>query len=251
MNELDNKFKNALQDYTELPAPAIWDRIEAALDEQAGEVRSEAAPAQPATGLRVVFRKRVVAWGSMAATLALLITTVWPEASIEPVIIEPETVQETPTTPRPVLTPKEELPGSVLETSTATTTPNEVAATTPKSAPTPNPSRIVVPVEAPNALPAKNTALRLTPAMERNLSLAPVAGPYVPERTPKSPVSPFLRPSTDNIASATDGLLSNALGKTARRISETTGQVMLDGVVNWERARTSVNQTLANINLSK
>ena len=37
MNDLDNKFKQGLEDFTSLPSPAVWENIEAALDAEQGE----------------------------------------------------------------------------------------------------------------------------------------------------------------------------------------------------------------------
>ena len=44
MNDLDNKFKQGLEDYTSLPSPAVWEKVEAALDTQQGKKVTRVVP---------------------------------------------------------------------------------------------------------------------------------------------------------------------------------------------------------------
>jgi hypothetical protein len=44
MNKLDNRFKDGLEDFTSLPSPAVWDAIEASLNDSSRGIKQTVSP---------------------------------------------------------------------------------------------------------------------------------------------------------------------------------------------------------------
>lgn len=239
MNELDDKFKQALEGYTELPSPQVWDRISAALDEEA---TATAAPAQPA--MRVSFRRRWIAVASIAATLALVVTTWWPTQPAIDKLRDSQIVVPS----APELAP-EENNVSAVETTPTKDVPEELLAvqTPAKSSATPlQPTSTREAAQLLTGLGAKGAVIDLA---EAQWDLATVDAPET-QHEPALDDAPALWIARENIsqwAAASTDKIGHWMGKSARQMTETTAKTVGKGVYNWELAKQNVNQTLATI----
>ena len=225
MKDLDQLFKNALENHTELPSPKLWE----AIDERLNTLDS-----QPTK--RKTLRHLYLRWGAVAATVALIATVLWPSHAPEfesnensGLSVEPS-VETQPT--------QMEEGGSV----------------------SPNLDPSVKTALSPSVSPQNNTmaAINRTPSNKVRLAKKPVLF------NPPSASSPTLKtyavadlkfrdefPSLDmqdfawTSISRAEEQMGHWIGITAKRASQITGNTIKQGVVNWSSARATVDHTIA------
>ena len=246
MSNVDDTFKNALEGYTELPNPELWDRISAAVDEHGTggsetghseqSTAKEEAPSRR-TGLFVVWRKQLLATASAAATIALLWTVSW--------------------TPTPSYDSRElrDISGVSDERSTQDGVWSPI-----KAALEAQETEQVVQVEVPETVVKQRP---LAPRWEARLEdhevelamseellqLDIVRSEFIQEQT-KVEVN-FVPTETKYYADATPGKVSRVLGTGAKTVGENMAKIIGKGYLNWETAKVSVNHTLATIQSRK
>ena len=250
MSNLDHKFKEALEGYTELPSPELWDKISAAVDEHndqngSGELTEEPVAAPKKKALVVVWRKQFLAIASAAATIALLWTLIW-----EPT---PEYNHRAPFNGAPTETdlsstgtiwsPIEETlkkPATATEPSNATGNATEVAAVT-------------TPAKSPLA-PRWEERLEeheLELALEDDLmELEIVRSEFI--QSPVKVIVEFELEEANYYARKEEtGKISKIVGEGAKNFGQNMAKIIGKGYLNWESAKVSVNHTLASISTRK
>ncbi|MEY2963412.1 MAG: hypothetical protein RL754_673 [Bacteroidota bacterium] len=257
MQELDDKFKRALEGYTELPNPAVWDKIGAALD--AAEAEKTAPTAAAEAGQRsqarmtVVYRRAMVAAISVAAVFALVFTVLWPTVvtTVDPVgseVAGPDADAGLPLMIAPVIEEGVDVvENDLIEENTellAAQTPVKRSATpaenTTREAATPlHGLRLKsAAIETPEAL-----AWNALPAFEGYEAQAGAARKNDSQR--KWTESAL---NVSDLAAVGTEKIGHWMGKSARQVTETTAKTVSVGVYNWELAKINLNQTLATIN---
>ena len=227
MNDLDNKFKQGLEDFTSLPSPAVWENIEAALDAEQGK---KAARVVPMWG-----------WASTAVASIALALLLLPFST------------PTPYNPRTEPTQNEEI---------SAPSPNlvdfyELAVEEPSLEVLPeNNTPVSTPAKRRKLSPAWENALE-----EQELELA-VEADFLPfDRVQaewiQEPVKVIIdfkdAQVTDNLAEVStpneSTLLEKTTGAAARLVGENIARLVGQGTVNWEVAKSRYNR-MATVNRS-
>lgn len=249
MSDLDHKFKQALEGYTELPSPELWDRISAAVDEQSGPQQGgEEAPAEvPAPkkkgGLIVVWRKQLLSAASAAAAIALLWTlSSTPTPSYDSRELRlPTDVESDLTDAESMFSPVEE---ALENMSTETVVDSKsVAAVAPKKV-LPVAPRWEARLEEQEAEMALNEDLLTLDAVRSELVQEPVKVilDFVP--TPE-------KEETYYASTEEPGRIGQVVGQNAKNLGTGVAKIIGKGYLNWEQAKLSVNNTLATLNTKK
>ena len=227
MNDLDNKFKQGLEDFTSLPSPAVWESIEASLDAAQGK---KAAKVVPMWG-----------WASTAVASIALALLLLPFSTPTPYNPRTEpTQQENVSAPSPNLVDFYEL---------------AVEEPTPEVLPENN-TPVSTPAKLRKLSPAWENALEeqeLELALETDfLPFDRVQAEWIQE--PVKVIIDFKDAQvTDNLAEITapneSTLLEKTTGAAARLVGENIARLVGQGTVNWEVAKSRYNR-LATVNRS-
>ena len=226
MKDLDQLFKNALENHTELPSPKLWEVI----DERLNTLDS-----QP------IKRKKsgyfYLRWGAVAATVALIATVLWPSLTPEfesnensGLSVEPS-VETQPT--------QKEEGGSV----SPNLDPSVKTARSPSVSPQNNAMAAINRAPSNTVCLAKKTVLinPLPSASSPTLKTYAVADLKFRDESPSLDVQDFAWTSI----SRAEEQIGHWIGITAKRASQITGNTIKQGVVNWSSARTTVDHTIA------
>ena len=212
MNKLDQHFKSTLEGYTATPSPSVWEKVSTGLTDK--PMRST---------WRII---RNLAPYAAVASIVLAIAMFFPsEDAIQGSSDQNIALPELPA-PIKVIQPIENVPVDLnLATSNFT-------------APTPSPKKIRREVESILELP-----LRSPEQIAINSSFQ-AAQPMLVYG--KATSIQYTEPSFALAENAGDAL-GNWLGKRARTLSENTTEVVAIGVVNWEKAKHTLNQKIATL----
>jgi len=227
MNDLDNKFKQGLEDYTSLPSPAMWENIEAALDAEQGKNATRVVP--------------MWGWASTAVASIALALLLLPFSSPTPYNPRTEPTQtEEISAPSPNLVDFYEL---AVEEPTPIVRPKNNASEAP-------------PAKRRKLSPAWENAIE-----EEELELA-VEADFLPfDRVQaewiQEPVKVIIdfkdAQVTDNLAEVStpneSTLLVKTTGAAARLIGVNIARLVGQGTVNWEVAKSRYN-SMAIVNKS-
>lgn len=225
MKDLDQLFKNALENHTELPSPKLWE----AIDERLNTLDS-----QPTK--RKTLRHFYLRWGAVAATVALIATVLWPSLTPEfesnensGLSVEPS-VETQPT--------QMEEGGSV----SPNLDPSVKTARSPSVSPQNNAMAAINRAPSNTVCLAKKTVLINPPsASSPTLKTYAVADLKFRDESPSLDVQDFAWTSI----SRAEEQIGHWIGITAKRASQITGNTIKQGVVNWSSARTTVDHTIA------
>lgn len=248
MSDLDHKFKQTLEGYTELPSPELWDRISAAVDEQngpqqGGEDTAEVLEPKKKGGLIVVWRKQLLAAASAAAAIALLWTVSWtPTPTYDGRELRlPTDVESDISATEGLFSPVQE----VLENKgTETTVDNKsVAAAAPKKV-LPVAPRWEARLEEQEAEMAMNEDLLMLDAVRSELVQEPVK--VILDFVPAPEKEEIYYASTQE-----PGKIGQVVGQNAKNLGTGVAKIIGKGYLNWEQAKLSVNNTLATLNTKK
>lgn len=227
MNDLDNKFKQGLEDFTSLPSPAVWENIEAALDAEQGKKATKVVP--------------MWGWASTAVASIALALLLLPFST------------PTPYTPRTEPTQLEEI--SAPSPNLVDFSELAVEEPTPEVLPTNN-TPVTSPVKRLSVSQRWEQALE---EQELELALETDFQPFdrVQSEWIQEPVRVIVdfkdAQVTDNLAEVSTSNQSTILEKTtgaaARLVGENIARLVGQGTVNWEIAKSRYNR-LATVNKS-
>lgn len=239
MSDLDKKFQDALADYTSLPNPGHWDRLEKALDAEQGA--PVMVPVRGGASLR--------RWMWSAASVAIVATLLWnvPTTTTSTYIPRtwPALDSDQDVAPSPN---QDELPeygaGDVAATEVpATQTPVEIT-TTPVKTTSKGPLRSAPKWEA------RLEEYELASTMEAELlPLEAIRSEWVQE--PVKVIVEFNEPQYAQVAMPEPTTVQRLAGATARTVGTNLAKFVGKGLINWEVARTSVNERLASTSTTK
>lgn len=218
MNDLDNKFKQGLEDYTSLPSPAVWEAVEAGLDAAAGSKKSRVVPM----------------WGWASTAVASIVLALFLIPMNSPSLYHPRTE---PTQKEQISAPSPNLVDFY-----------ELAVEEPFSeVPFQKNTPISAPAKRRKLLPAWENAME-----EHELELALEADflPFdrVQAEWIQEPVKVIIDYKTSQIASTIanasapneSSLLEKTTGAAARLVGENIARVVGKSAVNWEVAKNRI-----------
>lgn len=244
MSDLDKKFQDALADYTSLPNPGHWERFEKALDAEQG------APVMvPVRGGATLRR-----WMWSAASVAIVATLLWnlpTETSTYTPRTWPTLESEKDVAPSPN---QDELPeygaGDVaaVEVPAAETR----AVETPKSggSSTPSTSTTNRPMRSAPKWEARLEEYELAHSLEAEiLPLDAIRSEWIQE--PVRVIVEFNEPQYAQVTMPESTTVQRLAGATARTVGTNLAKIVGKGLINWEAARTSVNERWASSSPSK
>lgn len=227
MNDLDNKFKQGLEDFTSLPSPAVWENIEAALDAEQGKKATKVVPMWGWAGTAVA-----------SIALALLLLPFSTPTPYNP-RTEPTQLEES-SAPSPNLVDFSEL---------------AVEEPTPEVLPE-NKTLISTPAKRRKPLPAWENALE---EHEMDLVLETDFQPFdrVQSEWIQEPVKVIINFKDvlviDNLAEVgapnETTVLRKTTGAAARLVGENIARLVGQGTINWEVAKSRYTK-LAAVNRS-
>jgi hypothetical protein len=249
VSNVDDTFKNALEGYTELPNPELWEGISAAVDAERARVT---APAQK-RGLVVVWRKTLLAVASVAAVIALVWTVgLAPSTSYDPRELQKtiESGEDLSTeggvwSPVEALLEAQEIQKTVLD---------EVLKAGTEESGIKAPGTVAV-HERKKRVMAPHWEARLAEyeaemAVNETLLALDVVRSELVQEPVKVEVN-FTPTENAFYAEAPAGILSKTLGGGAKALGQNVAKIIGKGYLNWESAKVSVNQTLATLSTKR
>lgn len=227
MNDLDNKFKQGLEDFTSLPSPAVWENIEAALDAEQGKKATKVVP--------------MWGWASTAVASIALALLLLPFSTPTPYNPHTEPTQlEESSAPSPNLVDFSEL---------------AVEEPTPEVLPTNN-TPVTAPAKLRGLSPAWEKAIE---EQELELALETDFQPFdrVQSEWIQEPIKVIVdfknAQLTDNLAEVSttnqSTILEKTTGAAARLVGENIARLVGQGTANWEVAKSRYNR-LVTVNKS-
>lgn len=225
MKDLDQLFKNALENHTELPSPKLWE----AIDERLNTLDSQ--PTKPKTLHHFYLR-----WGAVAATVALIATVLWPSHTPE---FESNESSGLSVEPSVETQPTQMEEGGYVSPNLD---PSVKTALSPSVSPQNNAMAAIIRAPSNTVRLAKKTVLINPPcASSPTLKTYAVADLKFRDESPSLDMQDF---AWTSIIRAEEQI-GHWIGITAKRASQITGNTIKQGVVNWSSARTTVDHTIA------